>query len=298
MATQLEQLNTQIATIRSNIGDIGNLPDKVDQFCGVLAASIRAGYVGPGVISVFTSEKVIDDIYDDRDKINVSIKQAWNNLDRTDPDLEVPANLLVIADEWRNLKGNVQAAGHDFNNTNLSTTWEGDAAAAYVEVRTRQALALKTVPEACDNIAKSLEALAATELQLYIELATKSREMVTEVTDVVGKVSTAVGGVIVNPFAVDEYIAAMSALVLTVENMKTLIMGVVSAVATSSAAKIQENNMIGQSYSIIDGLPYQKWPKAVSEAYTGGLGDVIGDATTSDGDESGWNPGTTVVVAR
>ncbi|MEV0434068.1 hypothetical protein [Nocardia sp. NPDC050413] len=297
MTDLINQLNNEIVTIRKNIDEIGNLPDKVDEFCGILAASIRAGYLGPGVFTVFTSERAIDDLYEDRDSINSAIREAWNKLEITDPDLEIPVQLLTISDEWRNFKGLIQAARADFDNTDLSKNWAGDAAAAYVGVRERQKLALESLPLACEQIAVSIGNLAMAELALYSELALKSREMITEVTGLVGGLLSSTVKVVVNPFALGDYIDATSNLAVSIENLKTLILGVVSAMATSAASRISENNMIGQSYSIIDGLHYNKWPPAVSAAYTGGLRDVIGDATTSDGDKSDWDPGTTVVVA-
>ncbi|MFF0544381.1 hypothetical protein [Nocardia thailandica] len=298
MTELTKQLNSQITTIRTNIDDIGNLPNKVDEFCGALALSMRSNYASiSGIFSAYGTEKAISDMYEDRDNVNAAIREAWTKLDATDPDLEVPVQLLTISDEWRNFKGLVQAARADFDNTDLSQNWAGDAAAAYVGVRNRQKLALESVPLACEQIAVSLGNLASSELTLYIELAQKTREMVTEVTALVGGLTSSTVKIVINPWDIAEYVDSMSNLAVTMENLKTLIMGVVSAMATNSAAKIAENNMIGQSYSIIDGLHNNKWPTAVSAAHTGGLRDVIGDATTTDEDKSDWEPGTTVVVA-
>lgn len=293
----IDELNTQIVTIRTNIEDIGNLPDKVDEFCGILALSMRSNYAGPGIFSAYGVERAISDLYDDRDNVNASIRQAWKKLDKTNPDLEVPVQLLTISDEWRNFKGLIQAARADFDNTDLSKNWAGDAAIAYVGVRERQKLALESLPLSCEQIAVSIGNLAMSELALYIELATKSREMVTTVIALVGDLISSNVGIVVNPWEIDNYLDGMNNLVVAMENIKTLIIGIVAAIATSAATRIAENNMIGQSYSIIDGLHYNKWPAAVSAAYTGGLRDVIGDATTADGDKSDWNPGATTVVA-
>jgi uncharacterized protein YukE len=246
------------------------------------------------------ASSAIDDIYDDRDKITGALRETWKKMDATRTHLSVPVDLLLISNEWRNVKGLVQAAGQDIANANLSTTWTGDAAAVYVNVLTRQNAALKSVPESCEQIAKSLGLIADAELVLYTELATKASELNAEVSKLVGDGTVSVVGALINPLEIDRSISALSGLVTSVLNLKTLILGVISSVAKCSATKIGENNMIGQSYSIIDGLIYNKWPAGVSEAHGQGvyaIRDVLGDGTTADRDECGWTPGATTVVA-
>lgn len=296
------ELNDQITAIGSSIDTLKGLPDRVDQFCGNLALALRSNYASPsGIASVFSTEKTIDGIYGDRDKITGALRETWKRMDATRTHLSVPSDLLLIANEWRTTKGSVQAALQDYMNTDLSATWAGDAAAAYVNVRKRQEKAFESVRDACEDIAKSLERLADAELTLYTELGTKAGELNAEVAKLVGDGSASIVGAMLNPFEIDRSISALSGLVTSVLNLKTLIIGVISAVARCSAVKIAEGNMIGQTYSIIDGLIYNKWPAGVSEAHGAGITairDVLGDGTTADGDESGWNPGTTVVVAQ
>ncbi|RBO91574.1 hypothetical protein [Nocardia puris] len=294
------QLKAQIDFIRSNTDAIRDLPEKVDSFSGHVVKAVRTGGFAalaqgnPGPI-VSNETQIIDEIWANRDKINEAIRDSWNKLDELNPELEVPVELVRIANEWRNVKGDIQAAEHDFDETNLSSEWEGDAAHRYIEMRTRQKAALVSLPAVCEDVAKSLESVATEELELYGELATRTQELIAKVIEVTGSFVSSSFDLPFGP------ITAQTDLLTAVQASRQLILGTVVSMAESALENIIEGNIIAQTLSIQAGIPNNKWPTGVKASYGQGVDGIrtaIGDGSAGDGDKSDWEPGNTKVAAE
>ncbi|WP_067654716.1 hypothetical protein [Nocardia harenae] len=287
-------LQSNIAYIRDTTKEIGDLPAQVDGFSGDIVTWIRVdGY--SKFPNPFAIERAVDRVWENRDRINQAIRESWNTLVELDPELEVPVRLIGFADEWRNIQGDLTAAQTNFNETNLSAEWQGDAASRYVEMRSRQQTALVSMQDVCGQIAVNLEDVANAQLTLYTELATKSQELVERVTEVAGSF-------IASMFDLPRgAISAQADLLTAVEASKSFILGTVTSMATSAQSLIISGNRIAQTLSIQRGLPNNHWPPGVKESYGTGIDGIriaIGDGAASDGDKSDWELGATKVVTE
>lgn len=291
-AQDLKSLNEKIVFIREKKDRIGDLPAKVSTYAGYLVMHVRTSVYGNimNPFGMLTVENTVDEIWGERDKINKAIDQTWNKLKQVDPDLEVPVRFIEVANEWRTLKGNMNAAYNDFMDTALGGEWQGDAASRYAEMRTRQQGALDSLPIEFDKIAVSLEAIASSELALYGDLATKAQELITKIEDTcvdyvksladVGSFSGAIG--------------QMKTMTSSSEAANSFILGTVRSMADAAKNNIIEGNKISQIVAIQKGLPDNKWPSGVKASYgpgTEGIRVAIGDASAKDGDKSDWSVG-------
>ncbi|MFI6166942.1 hypothetical protein ACIBCN_09145 [Nocardia sp. NPDC051052] len=290
-AEDLKNLNEKVIFIREKKDRIGDLPEKVSTYAGYLVMHVRTSGYG-NVMNPFgmlTVENTVDEIWNERDKINKAIGQTWDKLKQVDPDLEVPVRFIEVANEWRTLKGNVNAAYNDFINTALGE-WQGDAASRYVEIRSRQQGALDSLPIEFDKIAVSMEAIASSELALYGDLATKAQELITKIEDTcvdyvksfadIGSLSGALG--------------QMKTMTSASEAANSFILGTVRSMADAAKSNIIEGNKISQIVAIQKGLPDNKWPSGVKASYGPGQEGIrvaIGDASAKDGDKSDWSVG-------
>lgn len=291
-----DELRKQIEAIRSNKSDIGDLPEKVQNWHGDLVKLIRAnGYAGAltgNFVGAFSTEQMVDHVWGNRDKINDALGDTWDKLVEIDPGLEVPIKFIDYADEWRNITGDIIHAYNSFRETNLIAEWQGDAANRYREMRDRQEEPLKSLPQTCGSIANSLEEVARKELELYTDLATKSQDLVEKVTTFAANYVGSFFDLPLGP------LSASDNLVAAVQASKSFILGAVTSIATNAQANMIEGNKIAQELSVQGGLPDNKWPPAVVAAYGNGIGGIrnaIGDASVTDGDKSDWNIRTTEV---
>ncbi|MEU1994666.1 hypothetical protein ABZ511_09475 [Nocardia gamkensis] len=287
MTTTREELTKQIESIRSSKNEIGDLPRKVQDWHGYLVKLIRTeGYTGGLVTgSVFTTESQVDLVWANRDQINKALGETWDKLAEMEPGLEVPVTFIDYANEWRNIKNDIINAGNSFSETDLTGEWEGDAANRYREIRMRQKLALDTLPPTFEAIAQSLEKIAQSELALYIDLATKSKDLVTKVLVVVTSLAKSYFNLPFGP------ISASTDLVAAVDASKTFILGVATSIATNAQTNMIEGNKIIQSISTQAGFPGNKWPPGVVASYGDGINGIrnaLGDASVNDGDKSDW----------
>lgn len=287
MTSPSEELAKQIESIRGSKSEIGKLPEKVQAWHGELVALIRADGYTAGLISgkALVTENNVDAVWENRDKINKALGETWDKLAEVEPGFEVPITFIEYANEWRNIKHDITDARSAFSETDLSGEWEGDAANRYREMRLRQQVALDTMPQVCETIAASLEKIAQSELALYIDLANKTRELVSKVTGVIG---TVVKSYFNFPWGT---IAASADLVTAVDASKTFILGIATSVATNAQANMIEGNKITQSIAAQAGLPENRWPPGVVASYgdgISGLRSALGDASVRDGDKSDW----------
>lgn len=290
-ADNKQSLLEKSSYLRAKVIEVGDLPAKVDSGCGHLVKLVRAnGYAGAvnNPVGVLTGsvEDAVDEIWAERDKANSAIRETWEKLKELEPDLDVPVKFIDVANEWRNLKNNLTAASGDFIDTKLSE-WSGDAATRYEEMRTtRQQPALDNLPLEFEKIALSLESIAAAELTLYGEIATKAQELISKVEDgffnsVKSMLSISFSGAL----------SVAQELVKVVEAARTFIIGIVKTMGDAAKTNMIEGNKISQIVEIQKGLPDNKWPSGVKSSYgTGieGIREAIGDASTKDGDKSDW----------
>ncbi|MGY4100134.1 hypothetical protein ACW2Q0_11365 [Nocardia sp. R16R-3T] len=290
-ADNRQSLLEKSSYLRAKVIEVGDLPEKVDSACGHLVELVRAnGYAGvvtnPVMVLTGSVEDAVDEIWAERDKANNAIRDTWEQLKKIEPDLDVPVKFIDVANEWRNLRNNLIAAGGDFVDTKLSE-WSGDAATRYEEMRTtRQQPALDNLPIEFNNIALSLEAIAAAELTLYGEIATKVQELISKVEDgffnsIKSMLSITFSGAL----------SVAQELVKVVEAARTFIIGIVKSMGDAAKTNMIEGNKISQIVEIQKGLPDNKWPSGVKSSYgTGieGIREAIGDASTKDGDKSDW----------
>ncbi|MFR9767361.1 WXG100 family type VII secretion target [Nocardia sp. SC052] len=287
MTSTREELIRQIEAIRSSKNDIGNLPQKVQDWHGDLVKLIRAeGYTG-GLVTggVFTTEMQVDLVWANRDQINKALGETWDKLAEMEPGLEVPVTFIDYANEWRNIRNDIFNASNAFSETDLTGEWEGDAANRYRELRMRQKLALDTMPQVCETIATSLERIAQNELALYTDLATKSKDLVTKVLTIVTSLIKSFFNFPLGP------ISASTDLVAAVDASKTFILGAATSIATNAQTNMIEGNKITQNISAQAGLPENKWPPGVVASYGEGINGLriaLGDASVNDGDKSDW----------
>ncbi|MGX1776988.1 hypothetical protein ACWIGW_33125 [Nocardia brasiliensis] len=268
---------------------MGDLPEKVDSACGHLVKLVRAnGYAGSVVnpVGLLTVEDTVDQIWAERDKANVAIRATWEKLKELEPDLDVPVRFIDVANDWRTLRNNLIAASGDFVDTKLSE-WAGDAAVRYEEMRTtRQQPALDNLPLEFDKIALSLETIAAAELTLYGEIATKVQELITKVEDgFFGSVKSMLS------ISFSGALSVAQELVKVVEASRTFIIGIVKSMGDAAKTNMIEGNKISQIVGIQKGLPDNRWPSGVKSSYgigIEGIREAIGDASTKDGDKSDW----------
>ncbi|MCP2278684.1 hypothetical protein [Nocardia amikacinitolerans] len=276
--------------LREKTIEVGDLPAKVSESCGHLVKLVRAnGYGGVltgNLVGALTAEDTVDSIWAERDKANTAINETWEKLKKLEPDLDVPVKFIDVANEWRNLRNNLIAASGDFTDTKLSE-WSGDAATRYEEMRTtRQQPALDNLPLEFDKIATSLETIAASELTLYGEIATKVQELISKVEDgffngVKALLSISFSGAL----------TLVQELVKVVEAARTFIIGLVKSLGDAAKTNIVEGNKISESVGVQKGLPDNKWPSGVKSSYGNGIEGIreaIGDASTKDGDKSDW----------
>ncbi|WP_069160874.1 hypothetical protein [Nocardia altamirensis] len=287
MTTAREELEKQIEAIRSSASEIGNLPQKVQDWHGDLVALIRAeGYTGGLATGGFiTTESHVALVWENRDKINNALGETSKRLSEIDPGLEVPIRFLEYTNEWRNIKNDITNAASLISETDLTIEWEGDAATRYRDMRLRQRAAVESMPKTCEDIATNLETIAKNELTLYIDLATKSKDLVTKVLAVV---TSLVKSYFSLPFGP---ISASADLVAAVDASKTFILGIATSIATNAQTNIIEGNKISQNISANAGLPMNKWPPGVVSSYGDGITGIstaLGDASVKDGDKSDW----------
>ncbi|MEV6276701.1 hypothetical protein [Nocardia sp. NPDC051832] len=287
----------KIAFIREKIEKIGDLPEKVQTWCGHLVKLVRVGHVSSitslGLQTVIIETQVVPRIWEERDRVNEALRNSENDLKKVDPDLEVPVTFIRVANEWRNLKTYVQQAESDFEKTNLSTEWHGDAASRYGGMRTTQAKPLNSLIDTFEEIAVSLETIAEAELLLYVDLANKVQDLENKVVEATGNV---ISGLFDLPWGP---VSSVGELANVVEAARTLIVGVIGSMAESAATNMIESNKIEQNEGYQRGLPDNKWPPGVKGAYGNGLEGIknaIGDGTTADGDKSEWELGPAPVV--
>ncbi|WP_156371089.1 hypothetical protein [Nocardia arizonensis] len=291
VADDRQSLLEKSSFLRAKVIEVGDLPAKVDSACGHLVKLVRAnGYAGAvtNPVGVLTGsvEDVVDDIWAERDKANSAIRETWGKLKNIEPDLDVPVKFIDVANDWRNLRNNLIAAGGDFVDTKLSE-WSGDAATRYEEMRTiRQQPALENLPLEFDKIATSLETIAAAELTLYGEIATKVQELISKVEDgffssVKSMLSISLSGAL----------SVAQELVKVVEAARTFIIGLVKSMGDAAKTNMIEGNKISEIVGIQKGLPDNRWPSGVKSSYgtgIGGIREAIGDASMKDGDKSDW----------
>ncbi|GEM29749.1 hypothetical protein NN3_07560 [Nocardia neocaledoniensis NBRC 108232] len=246
------------------------------------------GGVASAPFGVFTVEETVDEIWNERDKINAAIRETWNKLTHIDGDLEVPVKFIDVANEWRILRGNVVAAGNSFVETSLTGEWQGDAATRYADMRPRQKEALDALPLEFDKIASSLETIASSELTLYGELATKANDLVVKVEETaVDYVKSALA-----LLTIDGALGQIKALTTVVEAANTFILATVRGMADAAKNNMIEGNKIAEVVSVQKGLPGNKWPTGAKASYGSGIGGIreaIGDASVNDGDKSDWS---------
>ncbi|WP_278264185.1 hypothetical protein [Nocardia sp. AG03] len=289
-ASSQTELAKQITAIRSRKNEIGDLPQKVQDWHGDLVKLVRTGgivgFVGTlGASFVVDETIVIPKIWDNRDKINNALGETWNKLEEMDPGLEVPVTFLKYADEWRNIKGDIDNASSTYGETELMGEWEGDAAKRYRALRIRQEKAFPAMSTLCENIALNLESVAVAELELYTDLATAAQELVEKVTALTGSY---VGSFFNLPWGP---ISASGDLATAVQASNTFILDISTAVATSAQANIIASNRIAQDASVQAGIPNNHWPPGVVESYgigKDGITAALGDASTRDNDKSDW----------
>ncbi|MFC8528678.1 hypothetical protein [Nocardia sp. NPDC057227] len=300
-------LEQHITFIRAKMSEIDDLPAKVDTYAGHIVKAIRTqanvGFLALNVVSVglvgFAAEELVDKVWEERDKVNAAVRATSATLKKIDPDLEVPINLIMVANEWRNFKGYIQAAEADFDYTALGAEWQGKAATRYVGMRAHQAKAFANLPSVCEEIAVSLENVARAEMALYGELATKSQELVEKITGIVTDFTKAVFNFPWGP------VSSLADLATAAAAINTFVTDVVKSMGDSAVDNMIEGNRIAQNTSIQVGLPNNQWPPAVQKevyapAGSSALDDLrgaIADGTTLDGDKSDWEIGSTTVAA-
>ncbi|WP_280494661.1 hypothetical protein [Nocardia farcinica] len=287
-----QALLDKIAFIRSQIEKIGDLPSQVDSWCGRMVQMIRMDSIASAGSKALSNERIIDMIWEERDRVNGALRDSWSELKKVDPDLEVPVKFIRVANEWRNVKTAIQQAESDYEKTILSTEWHGDAASRYGGMRNTQKLALGSLIEAFEEIARSLEEVAKAELVLYVDLANKVQELEQEVVEFVGNLPD----VLVLPLGP---LNAVAELANVTEAARTFIVGTIGSMADSAATMMIESNRIEQNEGYQRGLPDNRWPPGVKGAYGNGLDGIknaIGDGTTQDGDKSDWVLGPAPVV--
>ncbi|WP_459545186.1 WXG100 family type VII secretion target [Nocardia sp. X0981] len=291
------ELRRAIATIRSNKSAMANLPQEVQNWCGDLVALVRTGGIvsavgSLGITTAIDESVVIPKIWGYRDDINHALGETWKKLDEMDPGLEVPVTFLKFADEWRNIKGDIDNAGNSFSETDLRGNWTGDAANRFWAMRDRQKTAFTSMSEMCETVATNLEDVAEAELKLYADLATHTRDLVEKVTALVGSF---LGSFFNLPWGPVSTLGDVAAAVLAA---KGFILDVSTAVADSAFANTKAANTIAQAASVQAGIPGNVWPPG-AVAYPGSspndkerITEAIGDASTQDGDKSDWSIGS------
>ncbi|MEV0360311.1 hypothetical protein AB0H71_30075 [Nocardia sp. NPDC050697] len=283
-------LYDKISFIRERKDRIGDLPAKVDDYAGILVMHTRSSGYGGAVtnpIGAFTVEDTVDQIWSERDKINTAIRETWEKLKKLDPDLEVPVKFIDVANEWRGLRNKLLVAGNYYNDTNLASEWQGDAATRYAELRLRQKDALDNLPLEFDKIATSLEILATSELTLYGDLAVKCQDLIVKVEETTVDYLKA----LLDFFSLGGALAQIKALTSAVEAANTFILAVVKSLADAAKNNMIEGNKLAEAVEVQKGLPGNKWPSAVKSSYgsgKAGIEEAIGDGSTADGDKSDW----------
>ncbi|WP_280459085.1 WXG100 family type VII secretion target [Nocardia carnea] len=291
------ELRRAIDTIRSNKSAMANLPQEVHDWCGNLVAIVRTGGImtaigSIGITTTVYETVIIPKIWGYRDDINNALGDTWNKLDEMDPGLEVPVTFLKFADEWRNIKGDIDNAGNSFSETDLRGNWTGDAANRFWAMRDRQKTAFTSMAEMCETVATNLEDVAEAELKLYADLATQTQDLVERVTELVGSF---VGSYFNLPWGPVSTLGDAAAAVLAA---KGFILDVSTAVADSAFANTKAANTIAQAASVQAGIPDNTWPPG-AVAYPGSspsdkdrITEAIGDASAQDGDKSDWSVGS------
>lgn len=288
--TSRDELIDRITAIRSQKSAIGNLPQKVEDWHGELVALVRTGgIVGAlgslGLTTLLTEGAVIEKIWENRDKINLALGETWNKINEMDPGLEVPVTFLDYADEWRNIKGDIDNANTAFSETDLMGDWSGDAAERFRSLRERQKLAFPAMSTLSEDIALNLEEVAQGELTLYTDLATAAQDLIEKVTELTGSYVSSMFNLPWGP------ITASSNLASAVEASSSFILDIAKSVASSAQNNIIAANRIAQSASVQYGIPNNQWPPGVVSSYGAGKDGIvaaIGDASTQDGDQSDW----------
>ncbi|MFC3965766.1 WXG100 family type VII secretion target [Nocardia jiangsuensis] len=287
--TSRDELLRQIDTIRSGQSAIDELPSKVQDWHGKLASLIRtngaAAAATGNVAAPVLAERQVDLVWKNRDDINSALGETGDRLAGMEPGLNVPVEFIDFALQWRNVKNDINNAFTAISETVLYTEWQGDASNRYRDIHQRQGLACTSLSEAATQIAGSLENIAAAELALYTDLATKIQDMINTVTNLTGSyISSALN------FPMG-YITASSNLVSATQASKSLVLGLATSIADNALTNMVEGNKVYDAVAAPRGLPAGRWPPAVVTSYGYGIEavrDAIGDASVTDGDKSDW----------
>ena len=284
-----EKLREQTATIIGNHSEIAGLPEKVDEWHSVVIIALRTAGLTSGVYSI---EKTVKTFEENRDNINTALKGVSNKLRKLEKGIDVPVTFVDYADEWRNVSGDIVEAKNKFDKTTMWNEWQGDASARYRQMREGQTPALTSLPKVCETIAVSLETVATDSLTLYTDISSKTRDLISAVTNLTNR---SVASFFDFPWGP---LSASADLVEAVQASETFVVNLTNSLATNSQSNMIEGNRIFQSVAAVDGMPQGKWPAGVDASYGSGIEGIrnaIGDASVTDGDKSDWNIRTTEV---
>jgi len=288
-----EDLQTNIDTILQDKNEIDGLPPKVESAYGELVRWIRiGGHLGAGLnpFAHWGVEELVDTLWDNRTAVVASLKKIIDTLTDLIEGIAMPITFIQYADTWRNIGGEFTHAGNTFLKTDLKSDWQGVAADRYRDMRDIQNRAFQSMPKLCEQVAVSLENVAVDTLELYIQIAKNTQEVVHNTKQAIADIAEK------GPLALLE----AGNLVDIVQGLEKFILDNVTAVIQTAQKQMIEGNRIAQATSVQDGLPDNKWPPAVTgrvveDGVVVESGEDYSDGTVTDGNNK-WSVKSDVVT--
>ncbi|MGQ4599250.1 hypothetical protein [Nocardia sp. R6R-6] len=263
-------LKASIEDIKTKAKELEGHPDKVNDAFGDIVKAVRiSGWGFFGIGGGLGAEEIVDRLWEERDKVQRSIKDAGTKLTELIKGIAIPITFIDYANTWRDIGSAVTNAGTQISETSLKAHWSGIAAESYENCRARQErpCTQQAIPASCETIAAALEDVAVKTLELYREIVEAILSFLTSLGELYGIVAS-------GPLAA----AQTGEIAASIGNAYNAIALAVGSIASSAQNSIINGNRIAQSSSDIDGLPDNKWPPMNVNESAG-----FDDATVTDG---------------
>jgi hypothetical protein len=279
-------MQSKIDAIIADKIEIDKLPQGVNDGFGDLVKWVRiCGHTG-SLLNPFSHwgvEELVDQLWDNRDKVLESLKKIIDKLVEFIKGIGVPITFIGYADTWRNIGGAYVNAGNEYNKTSLKSDWDGVAAGRYRDMWEMHGKAFVSMPIMCEKVAVGLENVAVQTLDLYIAVAKNTLELVQNTKQAIADMAEK------GPLAILE----AGNLVEVVVGLETFIFDNIAQIATTAQLQVIAGNNIAQATSVQDGIPGNKWPPAVTgRVVENGVvvkpGEAYDDGTVLDGTNS-WS---------
>ncbi|MBT0566262.1 hypothetical protein [Williamsia sp. CHRR-6] len=251
------------------------LADKIEESDDAFDKAIRvinAGGFGFGIIGGLLSGNLADNLRDKQKSVQKGIEELLEKLREVIVGSAAPLLYIRDSQSWHSVGSKVREARNaDFENGDLSGYWEGSAADRYQSSRGKQGTAMETAEGICNAASDFLSTVGQRGLEAYMAIQSALLDLIADWAAAIAEILT----VVESPWGAQD---AINAIASGYKMINTTVQELINVAITEIISADALTNSVSQPY----GFPGDKWPKAVTNQFS--------DATTKDGDGSGWKP--------